>query len=87
MQVDAASFGHLFDTEKRLQRAEEHAAGLAFPFARNIQAIVISVDEINISVAGRTEEYGVAKSASGGRMGGRVVFAEVGLNFDDAGGQ
>jgi hypothetical protein len=48
---------------------------------------VVSVDEIDVGVAGRAEENGVARGESAIGVGGRVVEAEVGFGFDDASGE
>jgi hypothetical protein len=46
---------------------------------------VIAVDEVNVGVAGRSEQDCSAGSVAGGGVGGGIVFAEISLNFDDAG--
>jgi hypothetical protein len=76
----------LLDTFKGFEGAEEDACAFAFGFAGDVQAVMIAVDEIDVSVAGRSEKDGVAGSRSGGGMGGWVVGAEVGFYFYDAGG-
>jgi hypothetical protein len=48
---------------------------------------VISVDEIDVGVSGRTEENCVAGGASGGGMGGGIVFSEVCFDLDDSAGE
>lgn len=85
MQGDAASFGHFGDAGKRLEGANQNAARFAFWFAGDIEAIVIAVDEIDIGVAGRSEEDGGTGGVAGRGMGGRIIPAEVGFDFYDAG--
>ena len=48
---------------------------------------MISVDEVDVSVARWAEEDGVAEGASGGGVRGWVVGAEVGFGLDDASGK
>ena len=86
IDLEASGFGHFFQAGERFEGAEEDAAGDAVGFAGDVEAVVSSVDEVDIGVAGRAEENGVAEGASGGGVGGGVVFAEVGFDFDDAGG-
>ena len=48
---------------------------------------MISVDEVDVGVAGRAEKDGIAEGASGGGVGGGIVGAEVGFGLDDASGE
>ena len=60
---------------------------MAFWLAGNVQTIVVSVNEVDIGVAGRAKKYGVTESASGRSVGCRILFAKIGFDFDDAGGE
>ncbi len=83
----AASAGHLFDSLDRLDGAKENTAGFAFRFTGNIEAIVITVDEIDVGKTGRAEENGIARGATRSGVGGRIILSEISLDFDDAGGK
>lgn len=48
---------------------------------------MISVDEINVGVAGRSEENGGARGVASGGVSRWIVFPQVGFNFHDAGDQ
>jgi hypothetical protein len=85
LQVSGAS--HFFYTVNGFEGAEENASAFTFRIAGDVQAVVTAVDEINVGVAGRAEEDGVAGGFSGGGVGGEVVFCEIGFDFDDAGGE
>ena len=84
---DSASVGHLFDAKERFEGAKEYAAGFAFALAGDVQAVVIAVDEVNVGVAGRAEEHGIAGGIAGGGVGSGIVLSEVSFDFDDAGGE
>ena len=84
---NAAGASHFFDSRERFERTKEDASGFALGFAGNVQAVVVSVDEVDVGVARRPEEDGVAKSASGGGVGSGVCFAEVSFEFNDAGSE
>ena len=84
---EVTRLGHFFDSAERFQSAKENASGATFGLAGDIETVVIAVDEVDISVAGRAEEDGVAQGWSGGGVGGGVFNAEVGFDFDDAAGE
>jgi hypothetical protein len=48
---------------------------------------MITVDEINVGVARRSEQYCGAGGVAGGGVGGGIVFSEVSLDLDDAGSE
>ena len=48
---------------------------------------MIAVNEINVSVTGRPEEYGGAGCIADGSVRSGIVFSEIGLDLDDAGGK
>ncbi len=87
LQFDSSGASHFYQANQRFESAEKDGAGLAFPLARNVEAIVIAVDEINVGVAGRAEQDGGAGGVAGGGVGRGIALSEVGLNFDDAGRQ
>lgn len=89
--LEAAVGEHLLDSGDGLKGAEEDAAGLARDFTAEVHAEVHSVDGVDVSVAGGTEEDLVARRGTAEGVGGRVrrgvVRAEIGFDFYDAAGQ
>ncbi len=77
---------HGGDSGERFKGAEKNASGLALGLAGNIQAVMIAVDEIHVSVPGRSEDHGISGRFAGGSMGGRILRAEIGFEFHDASG-
>jgi len=64
MQGDPSSASHLLDALQRFQSAEENAASFAFRLAGNVEAVVISVDEVDVGMTRRAEQNGVALRAT-----------------------
>jgi len=87
MNLEAARSGHFFHAGERFEGAEQNASGLAFRFAGDVETVVGAVDEIDVGVAGWSEQDGSAGGVAGGGVGGGIVLAEVGFDFDDAGGE
>lgn len=89
--LKAAVVGHAVETCERFEGAEQDAAAAALYFAGEIHAVVAAVDEVEIGVAGRTEENAVAPGGAAMRMGrgvgARIVRAEVSFDLDDAAGE
>lgn len=83
----ASIFCHHAGSRHRLDGAEKNSTGFAVWQAGNIQAVVISINEIYISVARRAEDHLVPWRAPGGGMGGGVILAEVGFCLHDASGK
>lgn len=81
----AASTGHLSDSLDRFDGAKKNTAGFAVRFAGNIEAIVVTINEIDVGETRRTEENGIARSATRCGVSGKIVCAEIGFDFDDAG--
>lgn len=48
---------------------------------------MIAVDKVNVSVSGRSEEHRVSGGEAAEGVSGRIVFAEIGFDFDYAGGE
>jgi len=69
-----------------IDAAEEHAAGHSVGQTRNIQAVVIAVDEVDVSISGRSKQDGVSRRPAHGRVGCSIVFAKIGFGFYDAAG-
>src|SRR5262249_38708616 len=63
---------------ERFGRAYKNSMGLAGHAGDDVEHPVHSVNEIHVSVAGRTEHDLRADSAAPGRVGGEVARAEVG---------
>ncbi len=85
--MEAAQGGHGFDSADGFEGAEENASGMAGRLATDVGAVVISVDEIDVGVAGRAEEDGVAKGLSVVGVGAGIDGSQVGFGFDDASGE
>lgn len=87
---EAAVQGHSSEAGEGFEGAEQDAAAPAFYFAGEIHAVVAAVDEVEIGVAGGTEENAVARGGTamgvGRGVSERIVRAEVGFDFDDAAG-
>jgi hypothetical protein len=48
---------------------------------------VVTVDEIDVSMAWRSEQNRVARGVAGGCVSGSIVLPEIGFDFDDASGE
>ena len=48
---------------------------------------MISVNEVDVGMAGRAEQNCVAQGATGGRVSSGIFGAEVRFDLDDAGGE
>ena len=83
VRLQAASPRHRRQSKHWLHGAKQHAAGLAFRHAGNIQAVVIAVNEVHVGVSGRPEEDGIARSAAGVSVRRRIFGSEIGFVFDD----
>ena len=79
-----AAAGHGGESGDGFEGADEDAAGFAVRLAGDIEAVIHAIDEVNVGMAGRAEEDSIAGGFSGEGVGGRVVGAEVGFDFDDA---
>jgi len=87
MNLEASALGHFLHARERFEGAEQNASGLAIGFAGDVETVVGAVDEVDVGVAGWSEQHGRASGVSGGGVGGGIIFAEVGFDFDDAGGE
>jgi hypothetical protein len=74
---------HFLESGDGFKGTEEHAAGISLRHATDVQAKVISIDQVDVSVAGWAEEHGVACRDSGCAVGCGIRDAHVGLGFDD----
>src|SRR4029077_8297431 len=77
---------HGFDTRDGIESADQHTAGLALGLGYQVQTFVHAVDEVDVGVSGRTEDYFGTWSDATGRMRGEIFTAEVGLSLDDHAG-
>jgi len=84
---ESAVGGHLRQSADGFEGAEKDASGVSRRLATDVGAEVVSVDEIDVSMAGRAEEDGVAggESAVGVRAG--IGESEIGFGFNDASGK
>ena len=87
LQLNFPGTRHCSSARQRLQGAEKDASSLSLGFAGDVEAVVVAVNEINIGVTGRAEQYGIAQSPAGGGVSRRIVEAEVSFDFHDAGSE
>ena len=80
-------FRHLLDSGNRFERAEQDSARFSIGEARDVEEVVIAIDKVNVGKARWAEENEVPGRASTGGMSSRIMLAEIGLDFDDPGGQ
>ena len=69
---------------QRLESANEDAAGLALRLTGDVQTGIHAVDEVDVRMAGRSEEDLSTRCAACSGVSGGVIDAEVSLRFDDA---
>jgi hypothetical protein len=88
---ETAEGSHLFKAADGFEGAQEDTSGIAFGqvggSAADVGAVVISINEVDVGVAGRSEENRVARGLAAVGVGTGVEGAEVGLGFDDASGE
>ncbi len=87
---ELAQTGHGFEGRgwpERFERTDENAAGLTLWLTRHVEARVQAVDVVDIGVAGRPKEDGVARCAATEGMRRSIPRAEVGLGLDNATGK
>ncbi len=77
---------HPCDALEWLDRAEQYALSDARARTRNVEHIVVSVDEIDVRVSALEEERAIAVGETAKRMGCRVAD-DISFRFDDAPGQ
>jgi len=78
---------HGFDTADGFEGAEENASCFSGGLATDVGAVMIAVDEVDVSVAGRSEKNRVAGGESVVGVGSGIGEAEVGFDLDDASGE
>src|SRR6267154_3859018 len=83
-QRNPSRFGHLLDADDWLECTKQYASGFSLRQARDVQAIVGAVYEVNIRISGRSEENGVSRCMAGCGVRRRVVFSKIGFGFDDS---
>ena len=77
---------HQIKSGDRFQRSDQHAAGPALRFGDQIEALVHTVDEVDVGVAGRSENHAGAIGEAARGMRRQIVAAKVGFGLhDDAG--
>jgi hypothetical protein len=83
----AAARTHEVQAGYRFDSANEHAAGLAIRFRHQVEAFVHTVNQVDVSVAGRSEDDSGTLGHAAGSVGGEVIAAaQVGFGFDDDAG-
>jgi len=86
-QRQSSILRHVLDARERFEGTEEDRSCFTLALTRNVQAVMVAVDEVNIGVAGRSEKDRSAGGVASGGVGGGVVLAEVSFDFDDPGGE
>lgn len=74
---------HGVDAGQRLKSADQNAARGAGRLSDDVQALVHSVNEIDISAAGRAEDNSSPFCFTPGRVGRQIVIPQIRLSFDD----
>jgi hypothetical protein len=83
MNLYATRLGHFGYASDRFQSAEEHASGASVGLAGDVQTVVISINEVDVRIARRAKQNGVAGGFTSGGVRGGIFFSEVSLDFDD----
>lgn len=86
-QVDAHRFGQAAGADPGFGGAYENAAWSAFWLDNNVEHVMDSVVEIDVSVTGRAEDYLGAFSETGTGVGGFVAHRKISLGFRNTGAQ
>ena len=79
----AAPPAHQRQPLDRLERAQQHAGARARPLARYVEQMPHAIAEIDIGVAAREEQRGVARRPPAKAVAGGVAH-DIGLGLDDA---
>src|ERR1700680_4335975 len=87
MDNHSPGVGHSLESNQRFQGTEQDGARLALALTRHVEAVVVAVDEVNVGVTGRPEQYRRAFRITRGSVSGGIVLAEIGFDFDDATGE
>ncbi len=74
---------HQFKAAQRFERANQYASRMAGRQAGHVQAVMVSVDEIDIGVSWRTEQDFIAGCLAGKCVCCGVIAAHVHLDLDD----
>jgi hypothetical protein len=82
LKLDVTSFSHELDPANRFCRAKQYAAGLTIGKARYVEAPMISIYEINVSVPRWAKQNVVTRSTARRWVRSRI-FGQVGLDLND----
>ena len=63
--------------------AEQNGGRMTVVFRDDVHAMMDAIDQINVSVTRRAKHDFGAFGQSFGGMGGQIVFAEIGFNFNN----
>ncbi len=77
---------HDFQARHRLERAQEYTSGLSGRLSNQVQAVIHSIDEVDIGMTGRSEDHARAIGYAASRVRGKVVASKVGFGLDDPAG-
>jgi len=85
--VDGSSFRtpppHQINSNHRLSRPDEHTSRLALRLGYQIQAFVHAVNEVDVRMAGWSEDDAGAIRNAASRVRGQIVTSKISLGFDD----
>jgi hypothetical protein len=79
------TFVHLFDSGKRLERPDEHRAR-SFLIGDYVQALMHTVNEVNIRAASGAEQHFGALRETSGSMRGQITQAKIRFGLNDHAG-
>jgi hypothetical protein len=77
---------HGGESRERLQRANQDASGLALGLAHEIQTFIHAVDEVDVGMAGRTENHARAIGEAAPGMGSAIIGPKIRFHLDNAAG-
>jgi len=78
---------HKIETGKRFERANKNAPRLIFAVGNDVEALVHTVDEVDVSASRRAKQNPSALRFSARGMSSQVVEAEIGFGLDDHSGR
>lgn len=77
---------HHWNARDRFEGADQHASGLALGLAHEIQTLIHSIDEIDVSIPRRSKDEACSSGRAAPGMGCAIAHAEVRFHLDDASG-
>jgi len=86
MASGGSAAAHGGESRDRLKRANQHATGLSLGLAHEIQTFVHAVNEIDIGVAGWSENHSRSIGEAAPGVGSAIVDSQICLYFHNAAG-